>query len=191
MNGYVRRIVTGHDADGKAIVSDDGPAPAVIANPKRPGYYLTQIWATTENPATVGNTDDPTLAPLALAPPPEGSVIRIIEFPPEHGSLSTFDQKSAEEAFAAIGGQTHSTFRPGALHPMMHRTETVDYGIVLEGEIVLVLDESEVTVRAGEVVVQRGTNHAWSNRSNLPCRVAFILLSGKFSDDLPKRFPGS
>jgi len=184
MTGYVRRIVTGHDAQGKAIVSSDGPAPAVIVNPKRPGYFLTQVWATTESPAEVGNTDDPTRLPLALAPPKNGSVIRIIEFPPEHGSLSKFDKESAEEAFAAIGGKAHSTFRPGALHPMMHRTESIDYGIVLEGEIVLVLDDSEVTVRVGEVVVQRGTNHAWSNRSSRPCKVAFILLDGRFSREL-------
>jgi mannose-6-phosphate isomerase-like protein (cupin superfamily) len=184
MNGYVRRIVTGHDANGKAVISSDGAAPAVIANPRRPGYFLTQLWATHECPAIVGNTDDPTASPLPLAPPQHGSVVRIIEFPPEHESLSKFDRENAEAAFAAIGGKEHSTYQPGARHPMMHRTESVDYGIVLEGEIVLVLDDTETTVRAGEVVVQRGTNHAWSNRSNKPCKMAFILLDGIFAAEL-------
>jgi quercetin dioxygenase-like cupin family protein len=64
-------------------------------------------------------------------------------------------------------------------HPLMHRTDTVDYGIVLSGEIYLVLDKQETLLKAGDVVVQRGTNHAWSNRSDKPCRMAFILVDGK------------
>ncbi|MGH8035279.1 MAG: cupin domain-containing protein, partial [Lysobacterales bacterium] len=66
----------------------------------------------------------------------------------------------------------------------MHRTETVDYGIVLEGELVLIVDEGETTVRAGDIVVQRGTNHAWANRSDRPCRIAFILIDGVFASGL-------
>jgi uncharacterized cupin superfamily protein len=67
---------------------------------------------------------------------------------------------------------------------MMHRTQTVDYGIVLMGEIFLVLDESETLLRAGDIVIQVGTNHAWSNRSNKVCRVAFVLVDGKFDAGL-------
>jgi uncharacterized cupin superfamily protein len=66
----------------------------------------------------------------------------------------------------------------------MHRTQTVDYGIVLEGEITLVVDEGETTVRAGDIVIQRGTNHAWANRSGRNCRIAFILIDGAFTDGL-------
>jgi quercetin dioxygenase-like cupin family protein len=78
---------------------------------------------------------------------------------------------------------------PGAASPM-HRTETIDYGVVLEGEIVLVLDDSETTLRAGDVVIQRGTDHRWENRSSEPTRVAFILIDGTFTDDLRALLPG-
>jgi quercetin dioxygenase-like cupin family protein len=77
---------------------------------------------------------------------------------------------------------------PGAASPM-HRTETIDYGVVLEGEIVLVLDDSETTLRAGDVVIQRGTDHRWENRSSEPTRVAFILIDGTFTDDLRALLP--
>ena len=72
-------------------------------------------------------------------------------------------------------------------HPLMHRSETIDYGVVVSGEIVLMLDSEEVELKAGDVFVQRGTNHAWSNRSNLPCRVAFVLVTAKFEDELKKK----
>ena len=77
---------------------------------------------------------------------------------------------------------------PGAASPM-HRTETIDYGVVLSGEIVLVLDDSETTLRAGDVVIQRGTDHRWENRSDEPTRVAFILIDGTFTDDLRAILP--
>jgi uncharacterized cupin superfamily protein len=72
----------------------------------------------------------------------------------------------------------------GSRHAHMHRTETIDYGIVLEGEIVLIMDEGETTVRAGDIVIQRGTNHGWANRSGKTCRIAFILIDGRFAPDL-------
>ncbi|MBV9239605.1 MAG: cupin domain-containing protein [Xanthobacteraceae bacterium] len=186
--GKVRRVVTGHDASGKAIVSMDGLAPNVLRHPTRPGYFMTQIWRTASSPVPVDDGQDPTLETVPLAPPPNGTVIRIIEFPPEPLSLSKLDETSAKAAFAAIGGHDASTYRADARHPMMHRTESVDYGVILSGEIYLILDEQEVLVRAGDVVVQRGTNHAWSNRSSAPCRVAFILVDGEFTPELRDLF---
>lgn len=90
------------------------------------------------------------------------------------------DADRAREVLKTVG-LAHDTHRvqPGR-HPLMHRTQSIDYGIVLEGEIVLVLDDQEVTLRAGDVVVQRGTIHAWNNRSDAPCRIAFILIDGRF-----------
>ncbi len=185
MSTNVRRIVTGHDAAGKAIVLEDGPAPAVVTNPQRPNYFSAQIWATHATPVPLAAVErDPTAQKLALAAPANGTVIRVIQFPPEDPSIHKLDAIGARAIFAAIGGEKASTFKPGGPHPLMHRTETVDYGIVLEGEITLVLDDSEVIVRAGDVVVQRGTNHAWSNRSGKPCRVAFILIDGRFDRGL-------
>ena len=185
MTGTVRRVVTGHDAEGKAVVLEDGPAPAVIGNPARPGYFSAQIWATNATPVPIpGREPDPTANKLTLEPPPNGTLIRLIQFPPEDPAIHQLDAAGARNVFAAIGSGKASTFKPGGPHPLMHRTESVDYGIVLEGEITLVLDDSEVTVRAGDVVVQRGTNHAWSNRSGKPCRVAFILIDGRFDEAL-------
>jgi quercetin dioxygenase-like cupin family protein len=188
MTGTVRRIVTGHDANGAAVVTSDAAAPVVLAPPQRPGYALTQIWATSASPAPIGNAPDPTLQPLTLATPRNGTVIRIIEFPPESQAAVAFDAGAARSAFAAIGGAEASTFAKDAPHPMMHRTESIDYGIVLAGEITLVLDKEEVVVRAGDVVIQRGTNHAWSNRSGAPCRMAFILIDGTFDPVLAAQF---
>lgn len=181
----VRRIVTGHDAHGKAVVLEDGPAPAVTHNPARPGYFSAQIWATHAHPAPIApRANDPTAQKITLEPPPNGTVMRVIQFPPEDPALYQLDAAGARAVFAAIGSDKASTFKQGGAHPLMHRTESIDYGIVLEGEITLVLDDSEVTARAGDVVVQCGTNHAWSNRSGKPCRVAFILIDGRFEPGL-------
>ena len=192
MNGEIRRVVTGHDANGKAIISSDGPAPNVIVHPTRPGYFSTQIWTTLTTPAPVGHEPDPTTGgKLPLVPPSHGTTIRIIEFPPESASVRTLGADQAHAAFAAIGGSNASTFKPGALHPFMHRTESIDYGLVLSGEIHMVLDDTETLLHAGDVVVQRGTNHAWSNRSGQPCHMAFILIDGKFDPVLAAQFAGA
>jgi uncharacterized cupin superfamily protein len=73
-----------------------------------------------------------------------------------------------------------STVQAGSPHPLMHRTESIDYGVVIEGELTLVLDDSEVRLAPGSVVVQRGTNHAWANRSGRPCRMLFVLVDGRY-----------
>jgi len=85
-----------------------------------------------------------------------------------------------QDAFAQIGDQKASTVKADSPHPLMHRTETIDYGIVIDGEMTLVLDDSEVVLKQGSVVVQRGTNHAWANRSGRPCRMLFVLVDGVF-----------
>lgn len=95
--------------------------------------------------------------------------------------------EEARGAFAALGNEGASTFGRGGRHPLMHRTETIDYAIVLSGEITMLLDDDEVHLKAGDVLVQCGTNHAWSNRSNDMCEVAFILVDGKFDDDLAEK----
>ena len=76
----------------------------------------------------------------------------------------------------------------GGRHPMMHRTETIDYAVVLDGEITLLLDDVDVQLKTGDVVIQRGTNHAWSNRSGKPCRMLYILIDGRFDPDLAALF---
>jgi oxalate decarboxylase/phosphoglucose isomerase-like protein (cupin superfamily) len=115
-----------------------------------------------------------------LPPPKNGSVMRIIEFPPESTYIDRVSADMAQKAFTEVGaGHALQSGTGKAQHPFMHKTRTVDYGIVLEGEIVMVLDDSEVPMKKNDVCIQRGTNHAWSNRSDKPCLMAFILVDGE------------
>jgi naringenin degradation protein FdeH len=147
-----RRVVTGHDERGASVFTADGPVPVVRAAPDGALFY--EVWSTDAMPAPIGAAGpDPTLAALTVPPAPNGTKIRVNEFP------------------------------PGVVSPV-HRTQSVDYGIVLDGEVVLVLDDSETALRAGDVVVQRGTSHRWENRSGRTARMAFILIDGAFAPQL-------
>ena len=183
--GHVRRVVCGHDADGKAIVVSDGAAPFVHINPRNNIDTSTDIWRTGHMPATiVANPDEPTLGPRRQLPTGNGTVVRINRFAPESDAIRNMSVEEARGAFAALGNEGASTFGRSGRHPLMHRTETIDYAIVLSGEITMLLDDDEVLLKAGDVLIQCGTNHAWSNRSDDICEVAFILIDGKFDPDL-------
>jgi mannose-6-phosphate isomerase-like protein (cupin superfamily) len=148
-----------------------------------PGTVFHEIWNSAASPAVLDNASDPTDKPLQLSPGALGSVIRVVDIPPD----SQQNQISAEEAAAAFAeiGQSHAgTGTADSKHKLMHRTETLDYGIVTEGEVWLVVDEEEVQLKRGDVVVQRGTNHAWSNRTEAMARMVFILLDGRFAPEL-------
>lgn len=127
---------------------------------------------------------EPAEAGLVLGPPKGGTRIRVIDFPPEGEAIRNLTPEQASEKFGSMGDAKASRSNSGSPHPLMHRTQTVDYGLVLEGELTLVLDRGETTLRAGDIVVQRGTNHAWANRSNKNCRVAFVLIDGQFVEGL-------
>ena len=176
----IHRVVTGHDADGKAIVASNGPLPTVVEIAAVPGTVFHEVWSTAASPAPVDNGPDPTLGALMLPPPPLGTRIRFVDIPPDTPELLARGAASAQAAFAQIGDAGASTAQAHSPHPLMHRTESVDYGIVIEGELTLVLDDSEVQLKPGSVVVQRGTNHAWANRSGQPCRMLFVLIDGTF-----------
>ena len=181
----VRRVVTGHDAAGRAIIQSDAPPTRVqVVGEHGPTFY--EIWNTRETPAPIDRQGgEPVEAQLTLAPPKGGTRIRVLDIPPETAQMATIDAASARAHFAEIGAAEASTHGQGeSKHPFMHRTQSVDYGIVLEGEITLIVDEGETTVRAGDIVVQRGTNHGWANRSGANCRIAFILVDGRFTDGL-------
>jgi mannose-6-phosphate isomerase-like protein (cupin superfamily) len=185
MAKQVRRVVTGHDADGKAIVISDGPAPFVHVNAVNPEWYSTDIWRTKETPARIATAAaEPTLGLRRQLPDKRGTVLRINHFPPENEAVRQMDPQASRAAFAALGNEKAATFGKGGRHPLMHRTETIDYAIVLSGEITMVLDDVDVELSAGDIVVQCGTNHAWSNRSNAPCVVAFVLIDGAFEPEL-------
>jgi hypothetical protein len=182
----VRRIVTGHDAGGNAIIQEDGPPPRVrrIGGTQGPIFY--EVWNTRETPARIDRSSgEPHDDGISLAPPKRGTRIRVLDIAPDDASLTTMTQEQARAHFAEVGaGDASSHTGTGSRHAFMHRTETIDYGIMLQGELTLILDEGETVIRAGDIVVQRGTNHGWANRSGRPCRIAFVLIDGVFEDGL-------
>ena len=174
MGTSIRRVVTGHDSSGKAVVALDGAAPNVRV---RAGARSTStlLWVEDSAPADNAGDIDKADRQIGVAPPPSGSIFRIVEFAPEDERGPSI---SNEQMKAEMGLHAHGDAAP-ARHPYMHRTESVDYAVVMDGEIDMWLDDSEVHLKAGDVVVQRGTNHAWVNRSGRPCRIAFILIDAK------------
>jgi quercetin dioxygenase-like cupin family protein len=154
---------------------------------RRSGRSDPSFWNTRETPALIDrDSPEPPEDRLILPPPRHGARIRVLDIPPEAAELSQISAEDARAHFEAIGAAEASTHgATGAQpHPFMHRTQSIDYGIVLEGELVLIVDKGETVVRAGDIVVQRGTNHAWANRSGANCRIAFILIDGQFADGL-------
>ncbi|MBL8384170.1 MAG: cupin domain-containing protein [Burkholderiales bacterium] len=171
----IRRLVSADDAEGRSSHVEDAPARAVRTVPERPGYRSVNVWRTEATPAPIGAADSAE-AHKGILPPANGTILRIIDFPPEHPDPAVRRQQIS----ATFGGMFHDAAhdkREGA-HPGMHRTETVDYAIVLEGEIWSVMDKDEKLMRAGDVLVQRGTNHAWANRSTKTARICFVLIDG-------------
>ena len=185
----IRRVVTGHDASGKAVVLSDGPVPTVHSNPIRPGQLSFEVWKTHAMPVPIDAAQtEPTVGARSLQPPPHGTLFRISVVPPESEETRKLTPEQARELFRKSGAGEASTFGSGGRHPMMHRTETVDYAVVLEGEITLLLDEGDVQLKAGDVVIQRGTSHAWSNRSGKNVKMLYVLIDGKFAPDLDGHF---
>lgn len=121
---------------------------------------------------------------LLLAPPTRGTRVRFVDHPPDTEEFVARGHESMHAAFSAIGDADASTVTSDSPHPLMHRTQSVDYGIVIEGEMTMILDDQEVTLPQGTVVIQRGTNHAWANRSNTKCRMLFILVDGQYEPSL-------
>lgn len=147
--GPVRRIVTGHDAEGRSLVLHD----AAASNQRRPDTLTqsTLLWSTLESPVSYLDGEDGGARMLSIAPPLGGSRLGILDLAPGNGRF-------------------------------MHRTDTVDYVICLRGKVKMELDETSIDLNEGDVVIQRGTNHAWLNVSAAPARIAFVMLDG-----LPKR----
>ncbi|HUZ74648.1 MAG TPA: cupin domain-containing protein [Stellaceae bacterium] len=171
----VRRIVTGHNEAGRSVILADGPAPDVLPSMFSPHYWSTLLWLTDRAPASNRGNDDAAPAGLRVPTPPQhrgGTVFRISEIPPDsvHGDTAAID-------LASQGAHTSAQGR--ARHFLFHKTSTVDYAIVLEGEIWALLDEGEVPMKPGDVLIQRGTHHSWANRSDKICRMAFILIDAE------------
>jgi uncharacterized cupin superfamily protein len=178
----IRRIVAGNDEKGKAVVLSDGPSPDVRTDRARPGFSSTRIWATDSTPARTEGIRETLDLPHTIEPPPYGSVCRIVTFPPDAWFVKDINPDKVKSYFESMGSPKASTYSPGAPHPYMEKTKTLDFCHILEGEITLVLDAEEVHLKAGDTVIQRGTNHAWSNRSPKPCTIIFCQHDGTFED---------
>lgn len=162
-----RRVVTGHRG-GKGTVLYDGPAPNRKLR-QASGLVSTLLWVTDESPADLSGLVDRAEREIGVAPPRLGSIFRVVEFPPEQG------ERSRDDVLREMGlsGQGESK------HAGMHKTRSVDYAVVMEGEIDMILEQCEVHLAAGDVLVQQGTDHAWVNRGERPCRIAFVLIDAK------------
>lgn len=170
----IRRVITGHDENGKSVFIVDGDAAAVKEMASMPGLALTDIWQTGGAPASNAGNADAADRPVVLEPPQNGTIFRVVEFPPDSRWRGRAD---ARDAFGSIGAD-HAT-DDSSDDPMMHKTATVDYLLVLKGEIWAILDDSEVCLKQGDVMVQRGTNHSWSVRTDEPCLLAAVLVSAE------------
>ena len=153
----IRRVVTADDAKGKSRIVEDAPAASVRTVAERPGYRAVNVWRTQESPAKI-NSPDTTAKHHGVLPPKNGTILRICDFPPEPKDPKEL-KRLLDATFGGIYDDAHHD-RGSAKHPGMHRTETVDYAIVLEGEIWAVMDEGETLLRAGDVLVQHDTSHA-------------------------------
>ena len=172
----IRRIVTADDVNGRSRIAEDAPATAIRTVAERPGYRVVNVWRTAAAPAPIDAPDSVVRHNGILPPGNGGSILRIIDFPPE-ASVPAERKRQIRATFGGIFSDAQHDQRAGA-HPGMHRTDTVDYAICLEGEIWSVMDDGETLMRAGDVLIQRGTNHAWANRSSKAARIAFVLLDG-------------
>jgi len=172
----VRRVLTDVNAQGLSYIAADGPSPAVLTHAARPGYRNANLWRTVGSPAPVAAQDD-IVQHQGVLPPAGGTVLRVIDFPPQPADPQE-RQRQHEAVFATMFNDAQHQAN-NARHPGMHQTDTVDYAIVLAGEIVAIMDEGETVLRAGDVLIQRGTNHAWENRSSAMARVAFVLIDGR------------
>ena len=169
MPGKVRRIVTAVNSAGRSYILSDTMMPAAAVAPGEP--VRAGLWITKTAPASNVGVHDPVPDGVIPKIPPVdigGTVLRIIDFVPDGV------QQPDPHELARRGARTSP--ERSAKHPGFHVTDTVDYAICLEGEIYAVLDEGETLMRAGDVMIQRGTFHAWSNRSGRPCRMAFVLI---------------
>lgn len=176
----VRRVVTGNDALGRSHVLHDSDAPNVHARPRSPGTFFFEMWTFADAPATIAGDADgsPAGQPLSHSPPARGAHWRLVHSPARQRSL---DAAAARESHAAMNRTGASELREGGRHWNMHRTPSVDYAFCLRGERHLVLDDADVLVRRGDVVVQLGNWHAWDNRSGVEVDMSYVMIGAGFA----------
>jgi hypothetical protein len=169
-----RRVVTGQDAQGRSKIIFDGQAENVQEMESMPGVALTDLWETLSAPADNKGELDAADRPVRLTAPNPGSIFRLVEFPPDS---QWRDVANAGTAFASIGADAAPD--PHSSDPMRHKTNTIDYIVVIKGEIYAIVDDGEVLLKPGDVFIQRGTMHSWSVRGNEPCVIAVVLVAAE------------
>jgi quercetin dioxygenase-like cupin family protein len=173
-----RRIVCLDKEAGKSTLASDGATSDVRSDPARPGYASQRLWVTDGTPAKI--VLETLQLPHTIEPPKNGSVMRTVTFPPDAVWKGRVGQKEVAAFFEAMGSPAASTWSASAPHPYMQKTETLEFALVTDGEIVLVLDTQEVILKKGEFAILRGVNHAWSNRSGKPATIALASHDGKY-----------
>ncbi len=172
-----RRVVAIDREPGKSSLVSDGPPPDVRTDPARPGFASARIWVTDSTPAKI--VLETLHLPHTLEPPARGSVLRVVTLPPDDTWMGKAGAREVQAYFAAMGSPGASAYSAQAPHPYLQKTQTLDFCSVIEGVAVLVLDTQEVSLKAGEIAVVRGSSHAWSNRSNHPCVIAVASHDGR------------
>ena len=170
-----RRIVTGHNEHGKSVIAMDGPAGAIVGTDET---GLADFWVTDSAPADNTSEGDAANRPVKLEPPPQGSVFRYFIVRPEDPAMSTEQLEQVTAMGMASIGAAHCRVDTRR-HPGMHKTHTVDYILVMKGTVTMLVDEGEVDLKPYDVVVQRGTNHAWVNKGSEPALLAAILIDAE------------
>lgn len=172
----VRRVITANNAAGKSyVLKDEEVRPGEISHDLR-------LWVSNEVPASNDGPVNLDFGPHRLEPPTGGTVFRFVQFPPQSALAGLTDEQVAaftKDLFAAMGA-SHAQVDTSR-SPAMHKTRTLDYVVVLSGELTLVLDEGEVVLKPMDVVVQRGTNHDWVNRGDVPAVIAVVMVDAKAS----------
>jgi mannose-6-phosphate isomerase-like protein (cupin superfamily) len=173
----MRRVITGHDKNGKSIVVLDGP-PARSIGEDVGGLF--ELWNTDGNTINTQDNIDRADDEIILSPPSNGSKFRYFQInPTPEGIPMDIMQDIAADAFKKIGAAHHRI--DTTKHPAMHKTETIDYIILLKGDVTLILDQEEVDIKPFDVVVQRGTNHAWVNNGSDPALLIAVLIDSELS----------
>jgi mannose-6-phosphate isomerase-like protein (cupin superfamily) len=172
----IRRVVTGKDASGKAIAMIDSVA-ASVHHREQLGVTNTVLWVTDSAPADLSNSEDAANKKVGIVPPLSGTIFRVVEFAPQREVKADYQTKL--RLFQGLGVAPEGESREKPRDPTMHRTKTIDYAVILAGEIDMLLDDFDIHLKAGDVVIQRGTNHAWVNRGDQPCQVAFVIVDAK------------
>jgi mannose-6-phosphate isomerase-like protein (cupin superfamily) len=175
MRAPLRRVVTGHDAAGKSRIFIDDDAPNATEIKGWPGLWVTELWVSDEMPVENMGDVDRGARPMRHDPTPHGTIFRVVEFPPE-SAMKGIDAKAA---FEHLGSHNKPSAEDSAKHPSMHKTKSIDYLVVISGEMWMVMEDGEVLLKPGDCVVQRGTNHAWVNKGDRPCLLAAILIDAK------------